>query len=121
MLTIRDEQLSAFAADAAEAFVRRAADEVARHWPRLARERGSDGLRALVRRAAAEAERFGLTFEVHVLRFVNLVAAFGEEFYRRPAGWWAARILSDTRLDPDTRLDLLVERGCEELRRLGAP
>lgn len=92
---------------------------MAEHWPGVARERGTADVRALARRAVAEAGRHGFTTRVDALRYVNLVVALGERFDERTDCYWAAPILRHRGLSPQAKLDLLTQRAADHLRELG--
>jgi hypothetical protein len=82
-------------------------------WPGFAQRYDAEQLEQVVSGAIGRAEAAGFTAEVHVLRFLNLVAAFNGDF--PGSRGWAERLLNDTGRHSDSRLDLLVQRAHGEL------
>jgi hypothetical protein len=113
VLTIRDQQMRALRDSSRRDFVRHAARLLESKWPRFTQQYDAEQFEQLVSDAIDQAEAAGFTAEVHVLRFLNLVAAFNGDFPGSRA--WAGQLLNDTGRHPDSRLDLLVRRAYGEL------
>ncbi|HEY4354694.1 MAG TPA: hypothetical protein VGN16_03025 [Acidobacteriaceae bacterium] len=70
--------------------------------------------------AIAICRAYGLTRQVDVLRYINLMYVYGFGFDADPRYPWAARILSDRSLSSAARLDWLCSHATYEAARQGA-
>jgi len=113
VLVIRHEQMRVLRESSRREFVQRAARILESKWPRFTQRYDAGQLLQVVSDRIDQACSAGFTTEVHVLRFLNLVAAFDGDFPGSRA--WAKRLLSDSARHPDSRLDILVKRAYGEL------
>jgi hypothetical protein len=104
MLVIRNEQMKAFASHRQEKFRQTAA---ARWQSRSGGRAAEAEVQALVaRHIQCAVENYGIDKEGLILRYLDLVQDFGEEFDRQP---WATEILKDQDLSAALKIRLLEE------------
>lgn len=106
MLVIRNEQLQAFVPQLEEAFIARAIAHVRSAFPDRCAALGSADVTQSVVSATRKARGFGLSREVDILRYLNLMFTFGVDFDTLP---WATAVLNDMRLGSDAKIDELME------------
>ena len=94
MLTIRSEQMAAFAAAKTETFVKKTAADLQRILPRHCAALGPEGVREAIDFGMKRASGYGIVSEPGVLVYVRLMFMFGREFDRKYE--WAQRALRDT-------------------------
>ncbi|HEX8242709.1 MAG TPA: hypothetical protein VF541_04425 [Longimicrobium sp.] len=122
MLIIRDEQLRAMQAGFDDEFVGRILPPLRERHPAEYAALGPERLRALAHAGLERGGGYGLTSEVNVFRFVELMLLFGADFDTDPALPWAAAVLGDPELhDPDERMELLLDEARDELARASQP
>jgi hypothetical protein len=121
MLTIRDDQLQVFSAEANRRFIAMATDCARRHWPRRAEALGRVRLDARIRAVLVFARRWGLEEPGEVLRVVNAAMALDDDFSPVPRQPWVGQILGDPTLRPADRVERLGERVLEHLRGVVPP
>jgi hypothetical protein len=113
VLIIRRAQMGVFEEKRLRRFASTAAPPLAADWPAYAAGIGRDAFEEAIYQHAVVAFRYGFRTENQLLRYVNLVAAFGGRFPgSRP---WAHALLDDIERDGDSRLDLLVREAYGEL------
>jgi len=113
MLKIRSPQMDALARERLERFVDEATAVVSRHWKEQAEQLGTAATRERVYQAVLQAQSHGIVRRDDTLRYLNVAFALGDDFVEKFA--WAGRIVTNTRLRPDVRISLLVERTASYL------
>ncbi len=93
MLTIRSEQMAAFAAAKTARFIKETAADLQRILPRHCDALGPDGVREAIDFGMKRASGYGIVAEPGVLVYVRLMFMFGREFDRKYE--WAQRALRD--------------------------
>lgn len=98
-----------------EAFLARACDHAAKHFPDIADDLGAAGLERMARLAVGRGNLYGVGGERHVLQLMDLMLLLGEDFdISLPESAQIQRVLADEALDADTRLarvhDMLAPR-----------
>jgi hypothetical protein len=116
MLTIRAEQIAAFAAARERSFVPRLAEELRRQRPESCVEESDEALRASIEAILTRARLHGFSTQYDLARFVWLAFTVARDFDTNPrfAAWH--RILIDTTLDPRARMERLYARAASEAR-----
>jgi len=112
MWKIRQEQVDALSRGVMEGFERRAVGHCRRVLTQQVRPYTDAQLRERVRACLPRAAPYGLTTEYEVLCFVDTSFLLGEWFDRDPVHAWALQVLQDSKLTPEERADLLLERAC---------
>jgi hypothetical protein len=112
---LREEQLEAFRL---EELVTLSEASIRKHFPLVAGRLGAAGLDSLLRRSIRKAWALGFGSTSDVLQYVQLAAAFGENFEDRPDLPWARPILEDRR--PEQRGFRAVRLYENALRHLRA-
>lgn len=115
MLTIRDEQLKAFALEADRAFEQKAVAYLEKHLPAVCEEMGEEAVLDSVRVAMAKCDGYGMRTQGETLRYLNLMYWVGFRFDEDAALPWAREILSDPETDSEVKLELLEEAAMREL------
>lgn len=108
---IREAQFGVFRERLQDVFVRQAAAALCMHWPNACAELGQEALQERVRLEIEEAAKFGFVLKADVLRYINLTFALGTGFATDPKFPWAARICGDRRVQPNERLDRLMQKA----------
>jgi hypothetical protein len=108
MLTIRKEQMAAFARSAVERFEEDLAVSLRDNWPTICARLTEDRLTATIKHGVARAAFYGISSENGIFRYLNLMFLLGIDFDIDPKFEWAASILQDPSLSPSLKLDLLV-------------
>lgn len=121
MLTIREAQFQVFRQAAARALAQRIAECLAPHWPEEYGELGPDGVRELIENGIEKARKYGITQDRDLGRYVNLMLFLGEEFDSDPELPWAAETLCDPGLQPQSKLDRLLEHSLRWAEGSGEP
>jgi hypothetical protein len=121
MLKIRTEQYRAFQPLAEAAFVAEVVEHLRETRPdevvRLPggqatiAELPDDILSKMVRRGIARARQYGITWRSTLLAFVTLMLVSAPNFDDHPS---LRRVLFDCDIDPDERLDKMIEDSTEE-------
>ena len=117
MLTIREEQMEALAEVQQERFLKEVLAFAEETWPEELQSLGEDGVREMAADAIDRCRAFGIETEYHVLRFINIMFALGEDFDDGEDYPWSVDILEDESTDPDDKLDKLeaeTERALAE-------
>jgi hypothetical protein len=108
VLTIRHAQMRSLSRSLLDEFVERAFVVIRKHWRHKVERLGPAATRETIYRGILQAFGYGLEVEQQVMRFLNVLFALGEGF---PDTYpWAARVLNNTRLKPDMKIELLLER-----------
>jgi len=116
MLSIRAEQLAAFAAATRARFIDSMLPHVARYHPGQFTKLGQNGTRETVGAAVDCAARYGITIERDVAIFIDIWLALGPDFDVSPSLPWAAATLTEQRLTPAARIDRLFEHTLQYLQ-----
>ncbi len=93
MLVIRNQQMQAFREAALTDFVKRMAAHLRQACPEPTRKLAEPELHGRIRAGIEKAEKFGVTDENDVRRYLEYVAELGPEFPDAPGHAWAAEIL----------------------------
>jgi len=120
MVTIRREQLDAFAVSALSSFEARMIDHLESIFPDWSAARGPSNLRAFVRHGISRARAHGFEVELDVARYLHVMQELGERFDESPDHPWAAELLART-IPSQEKMDCLRD-ACEyqlEARRIG--
>ncbi len=111
MLIIRPEQLQRLDEYAEEEFIKSLMANVREVHGELVEDLDDKELYRFVKVAVARARSHGLTYESSIGAFVGLMFEFAPNFDEQPA---IRKMLSDERLPPDDRIDLVVEAASEQ-------
>ena len=125
MLKIREEQMVSFQAVADKAFVKRVAKFLRAHHSNTRvtlperittiKRMEDETLTSLVHDGIARARTYGMTYESALVGFVLLMFEAAPNFDTHPA---FQRFLKDEELQPNSRIDTLLEEATEEDWRL---
>jgi hypothetical protein len=110
MLTIRDEQMRAFAAVMLDGFVDRTVARVAREHPVRHAAMGTDATRALVKRGIARAGTYGIEETGAVGAFIDAMITIHPEFEMQKGMEDVLEILKDRDVSDEARMQLVGER-----------
>ena len=105
MLTIRREQMQTFARQSERDFETRAVEHLASENPHALRQRGSEGLLALVRETLDWTRDAGLDSEIGVVVCAGLSLRHGPDFHMHET--WARDALAHGFLTHDERVERL--------------
>ncbi len=111
MIRIRPEHLTAFQPNAEAVFVERLIEHLRDEHEPLVRGFPDDILEEMVRNGVAKGRLHGITRESSLTAFVALMFEISPNFDEHPP---IRRVLRDTRIPPDARIDALVERVSPE-------
>ncbi|HEY3820372.1 MAG TPA: hypothetical protein VGL81_24575 [Polyangiaceae bacterium] len=115
MWLIRAEQLRAFEDVALARFERDAVAHLHRALPERCTTLGPSAVARSVRRAIIKARGYGITSELDVLKFLNLMYLLDFDFDTDPRFAWAADRLNAEDVEPSVRLQLILDRATREL------
>ncbi|MGD0524213.1 MAG: hypothetical protein ABSE49_03660 [Polyangiaceae bacterium] len=115
MLVIRREQLDVFEEAARAHFVRRAVEHLQRTLPAHCASMTPGALRASARHAVTRARSYGITAEVDVLTYLNVMYMLGFEFDTDPRFSWASEWLREPEVQGHAKVRLVFERARREL------
>jgi hypothetical protein len=107
MIKIRNEQVSALRAVAAQRIVASLAPVAEKNYPALAEKLGHDGLRALIDRLVATAAGYGISMDAGLSHFANIGCVLGEHFDRDERYPWSAAILAAGDMSPADKIERL--------------
>jgi len=99
MLVIRNDQMRVFDQLARARFVEVLTEHLVGLFPDQADDWGIDGMRKLADDAFDRAASYGITSEIGVGNFAELMVAFGPRFELAPDGEWAKSVLDNPRFD----------------------
>lgn len=116
MVTIRNEQRQAFAAEATHRFEDRAITFLRDKYPQQCSEL-TRPLEELIRDMTAQGRVVGLRSELGVMVLCQLTLLHGEDFHTREP--WARRIIFQEGYDAQTKLKLLLDRLKEDSKPAG--
>ena len=108
MLTIRPEQMQALAADQTRRFEKRALRHIEKEFPEFKEKNPKEKALELIRSGIEKARLWEIEAESHVLAFIELMIVYGADFDRRK---WAVKILEETDMKSDARIELLHDRA----------
>jgi hypothetical protein len=115
-LRIREAQMKVFAGVYENGFRLRAAAWLRETFPDQCAGFGDGEIAAIVATAFEQASRHGLTREVDILRWLNLMLALGFDFHRNPDLPWVREVLQDTGAHPDAIASWLTDRALRHLK-----
>lgn len=108
MLQLRRDHMDAFAKTAEDNFIDRTCLHLRQVLPRETSAYSDDALHDLVRRDAARARVYGLTWERSIVRFAEATLLLGPAFDLDPRYDWAQMILRNQDFGQDQRSLALV-------------
>lgn len=107
MLTLRQEQVDALAADLRRRVLDGIATMLAGSWmPERPLQEAKDMLRRFVAVGAARAESYGLVTERQIARYVNLMVVMGPRFDLQP---WAQNVLTNPADEGEVKIEMLCK------------
>jgi hypothetical protein len=107
MLMIRPKQLEMFEETAKQRFADRMVAFLNEEWQRQCAERGEEEVRCSIKTGIARAEKYSLTTENQIAKYINLMYALAFDFDKSPDTPWAGTILNDESLDPNYKIKCL--------------
>jgi hypothetical protein len=107
MLIIRKEQLAVMSSALEALFVSRVVAHLQRALPQVSNEMGDDAVRESVVRGMGKARGYGIFTESDAVRFVDFTYALSFDFDTEQE--WAHKILTDTLVPAEMRLDMIDE------------
>jgi len=110
MLTIRQEQLKAFAKAVERNLECRLHTHAERLWPADCQRLGKQTVRQWIRQAIRRAGGYGIDDEYDLSRFVDLMFMVGPSFDTDEASAWIGQALRDASIPPGERLDGICRR-----------
>lgn len=116
MLIIRKQQQDAFDRAVARSIECALLTHATRQFVDPVRRMGEPAARALVRKALADAGRYGIEQEYEVSRYLDLMFLLGEDFASDPSLPWASVALAE-RVGAREKMDRLWQRAQEHLAR----
>ena len=111
---IRAEQMAAFGAEAEAAFEQRLMAHLREHHRARVCDLPDGVLLDMTRTGIARARRYGITWESNLIAFVALMFEVAPNFDQHPR---MQMILTGHNIDPENKIDLLVERTPENVWR----
>lgn len=88
-------------------------------WPAQAEQLGDEAVRDWVDHAVQASGQHGLTLELDVRKYLDIMAVLGRDFDTDTRYPWASGVLADAALRPSTRIDKLSGLVVQELQRRG--
>lgn len=110
-LIVRNQQVDTFRRNAEEALARKIRDDLEAHHEPLIRGLTQVALAQRIRTGIDRAKSHGLSKKYAIAMFVELMFMVGPNFDEYPP---AAAILKRTDLDPDSRIDYIVNTFTED-------
>ena len=110
MLTIRRAQMAAFERRQQHAFETKLIHEIATVWPERYGGQEAESLRKMVRAGIREGEKYGITSERDVFRWIGILCACGPGFENRAEYAGLFTILERTGVPAAERLDEILSR-----------
>jgi hypothetical protein len=92
-MLIRPEQMDVFADYMRREFVGRMMKQLRANFPDCTRTLDDQGLRILVERGIAAAERYGIAFEDDIQSYLEYMMLLSQDFDKNPNTSWAGDIL----------------------------
>jgi hypothetical protein len=115
MLIIRQEQMDEFIRTAAKSFEDWMVAHLTEFFPGECRVLGYPEVRATIRYGIEKAERYGITTEREVCKYIDLMYALGQDFDSNPDLPWVQEILQDETLpDPEERMVRLCHMAVQK-------
>jgi len=108
LLVIRDAQMEAFSKLSESEFQSRAFKHLQQVLPELCSAMGEPAVRQSIAQAYRKARAYGLTYELDILRYLNLMYVLGFGFDTDSRYPWASEILSDSALRSGTKARKLM-------------
>ena len=118
-MIIRREQLAVFSDAASTSFEDRVFAHVTKCFPGESAALGDSGVRETIRYGRERASNHGAEGEREVVKYVDLMLAFGRDFDRDPGLSWSSSILNGRWRDATVKLERLYEAGKEQERKPG--
>jgi len=116
MLTIRKEQMAAFARAETKKFEDRMLIHLNKFFPRQCAGLGEPKLRETIRYGIKRAAAYGVTAERDVNKYIDLMIVFGRDFDTDNRFRWAGEILR-TRKSPGAKIQALYGSARKRLKR----
>lgn len=88
-------------------------------WAAQAEQLGDQAVRDWIDHAVQASGQHGLTLELDVRRYLDIMAVLGRDFDQDTRYPWASAVLADAALRPSTRIDKLSGLVVQELQRRG--
>jgi hypothetical protein len=88
-------------------------------WAAQAEQLGDEAVRDWIDHAVQASRQYGLTLELDVRRYLDIMAVLGRDFDKDTRYPWASAVLADAALRPSTRIDKLSGLVVQELQRRG--
>jgi len=118
-MIIRREQSSVFSNAASKSFEDRVFAHVSKCFPGECSALGDDGTRETIQYGKERASAYGANGEREIVKYIDLMFAFGRDFDRDPALSWASAVLNGRWKDAAVKLARLFEAGKEQYRQPG--
>jgi hypothetical protein len=116
MLTIRKEQMAAFARAETKKFEDRMVIHLNKFFPRQCKALGEAELRETIRYGIKRAAAYRITTERDVYKYIDLMIVFGRDFDTDRRFPWAGKILR-TRKHPVAKIQALHGSARKHLKR----
>lgn len=105
MLVIRAEQLASFAREIEALFE----EEMMEHLAGVFPSRKHNVFRPIIRAGIAKAKGYGIEDKRSVAQLITIMVGIGPDFDELPDYGWAKQVLGDQSVEPDARVDMVVE------------
>lgn len=116
MLTIRQAQLDVLAASGCKRFEDKMIAHLERVFPERCHALGELAVRASVQTAIERANAYGITLEIDVGRYLDLMYAFSFDFDGSRETPWAAVVLRRDDLQGASKMNVLWSRALVEMK-----
>ncbi len=110
MLTLRTDQMKAFADVQRDQFIASTLQTIKEKHPLHCQPMGRDEMRALVVRGIERGERHAISNRKLLRAFIELTVAFGQNFEHSQRSEWANEVLNDPSLPPAFKVRMIEER-----------
>jgi hypothetical protein len=114
-LRIRDDQMKAFAEVYEDGFRLRARAWLRETFPDICASYSDSDCAAIVETALEQTAQYRIGREVDILRWINLMFAFGFDFHQNPDLPWVHEVLDDPGVHPDAIVPWLTSRARNHL------
>lgn len=116
MLEIRSEQLQVLRSPCEDHFVQRLVQHLQRAWPQRCEALAASFIRESARVGIERAQSYGFITERHIAQYVDLMYALDWDFDTDSNRPWAASILRDLTLSPQSKMEHLYQHARRELK-----
>lgn len=118
MLTLRKEQVAAFAFVGKKAFEDRVLAHIGRCFPEQFHSIGETKARETIRYGSGRATSYRILSERDVCRYIDLMILYGRDFDKDPALPWAQSILQNQAIrDPSSKIERLYKAAKQNQRK----